>query len=499
MSGRYLTDSCRVLVLCATIFTLTQVKASEISSGGLEYIVESCDILELTAYGFEVKPLVSYSNPSFEVQEFFKDYYIVISQDPSCEATLKNLPCVSYIGPNPTVLVDADIEVPSPLGASDDSEQSAYTPNDPLFIYQWDRVLTGVDGAWLASRGVPDVVVAILDSGVDTSHVDLKENLIRGYDFLDGTYDVNDRNGHGTRVAGTIAAKIDNNEGIAGVAGNASIMPLKIVSDIGYAKRSDLVNAILYSVDNGARVISISLGFEGPEQAEKKAIEYAVNKGVIIVASAGNEGIPDTNHYPSSYPGVVSVGATTEEDERASFSDYGDGVDVYAPGKGVWQTLMGGGYGTGSGTSYAAPQVAGLAALLVSYHPDFTQSQVVDAILKGADTISTDVGHVLRMNARKATEAKSGSGVAFEVVNTPFRFQVSVIQRGCISISYDLPHSLDYTFTLFDGTGRRVVSNHELGAKNGTIKIETALSQGTYFWVFSTKDGMAKGKVIYLK
>lgn len=498
MSGRYLEDTCRVLVLCATIFSFNQVWA-DIAGVEREYIVKCSnpDILENT--GFAVKPLVSYPNPSAEVKRLFGDYYIVASQDPSSEKVLRSTPSISYVSLNQTVALNTDVEVSSPMGTSDETGQSAYTPNDPLYIYQWDKVITGVDAAWLVSRGGPDVVVAILDSGVDTSHVDLKENLIGGYNFLDGTRDVNDRNGHGTRVAGTVAAKIDNNEGIAGVAGNVSIMPLKVVSDIGYAKRSDLVNAILYSVDNGSRVISISLGFEGQEQAEKKAIEYAASKDVIVVASAGNDGIPDTNHYPSSYPEVISVGATTEEDERAGFSDYGPGVDIFAPAKSVWQTLMGGGYGTGSGTSYAAPQVAGLAALIVSCHPEFTQSQVVDAILKGADTISTDIGNVLRMNARNAVKSNPGTDIVSEVVDSAFGVYASPIQKGSISVRYDFHHSLDCTFALFDATGRMITSSYVINGNSGIVETGFDLPQGTYFWVFSTSEGVAKGKVIYLK
>ena len=216
--------------------------------------------------------------------------------------------------------------------------------------------------------------------------------------------------GHGTHVAGIAAARINNGIGIAGMAGGATIMPVKVFfpppNVIGTYE--DLIRAIVYATDNGARVINMSLGASSYSRGEEAAVDYAWDHGAVVVAAAGNTG-RETYHYPAAHPNAIAVAATTASDTRAGFSTYGDFVDVAAPGSSVFSTLMSGGYGNMSGTSMATPHVAGLAALLLSLNPQLTNTQVRELIETNADDLGASgwdkrFGHG-RINARKALAA----------------------------------------------------------------------------------------------
>jgi len=507
MLGRYLKDACRVTVLWTNLALATAAGAVTITSGAEQLIVRTSDSQELEAFVLSadaaVEPLISYPNPSQEVLERFGDYYVVTipehSGPASVLAALKAQPWVQTVEPNEVASLEPDLEFPQTLGALDEPEAEPYTPNDPLFSMQWDKTITQTTWAWSIATGSRDVVIAILDSGVDPDHADLEANLVDGYNFVDGNTDCTDDNGHGTRVAGAAAARIDNSKGIAGVAGNASIMPLKVVDAMGSVTRSDVVNAILYAVDNGAKVISMSVGFEGANSAEEDAVEYAWNKGLVLCASAGNDGRVAPEHYPSSYEHVISVGASTKEDTRADFSNYGSNVDVYAPGKSVWLTLPDGGYGTGSGTSFATPQVAGLAALVYSAHPEYTSREVWDAIIGGADTIATSEGTVLRINARKALDGNTPVEAVNETRPKASSVSVSSVQSGTLRFSYETPTSTTYTLRIFDAAGNQVYRKSGKALGSGQIACELALSNGTYFWHFASEQGVQTGKVVFVR
>ena len=216
--------------------------------------------------------------------------------------------------------------------------------------------------------------------------------------------------GHGTHVAGIAAARINNGIGVAGMAGGAKIMSVKVFfpppNVIGTYE--DLIRAIIYATDNGADVINMSLGASSYSRGEEMAVDYAWDHGAVVVAAAGNTG-RETYHYPAAHPNAIAVAATTASDSRAGFSTYGDFVDVAAPGSSVFSTLMGGGYGGMSGTSMATPHVAGLAALLFSLNPQLTNAQVRELIETNADDLGAAgwdklYGHG-RINARKALAA----------------------------------------------------------------------------------------------
>jgi len=322
------------------------------------------------------------------------------------------------------------------------------TPNDPFFSpYQYNLYNHGIvldigpdiqprtkadadikaRAAWDRTKGSPDVVIAILDTGVDMSHPELVNKVIStGRDFVNGDMDATDDNSHGTFVAGVAAAETDNDEGIAGVAWNCMVLPVKVMDAEGNGYYSDLIDGLTWAADNGAKVINLSLGGEEPDLALEEACRYAFEKNVVIVASSGNEGGPVA--YPAAYAEyVLAVSATDYEDAWASFSNSGPEVDVAAPGVYILgpvpEWYAGPGYlpyAFGSGTSAAAPHVAGMAALLLSVKPWLIPGDLMNVIRYTADDVNAasdpgrdDLIGYGRINMERAL-------VPYKLVNTRF-------------------------------------------------------------------------------
>lgn len=259
-------------------------------------------------------------------------------------------------------------------------------PNDPYFrYYQYGPQLIQAPSAWEVTQGTEDVLIAVVDTGVDLDHPDLSGKLLRGYDFVQRDSTPDDRNGHGTHVAGIAAALTNNRRGVAGIAPRVKILPVRVLDADGDGSLDQVANGIIYAANQGAKVMNLSLGAPYDAYTLRRAIEYAWSRGCIIVAAAGNDG-SNTPNYPAAYPSVISVASVDQNDRKSQFSNYGLSVDVAAPGSDILSTYHNGYYAYLSGTSMAAPHVAGLAGLLASQGR--TQSQINDAIRNTADPIA---------------------------------------------------------------------------------------------------------------
>lgn len=283
--------------------------------------------------------------------------------------------------------------VPGVVAAEPDAVVSAHRkPNDPYARKQWAIGKTGLSRAWDVTTGTAAVTVAVIDTGVAAAHPDLKGKVLAGVDVVHGDEDADDDHGHGTHVAGTVAAATNNRRGVSGVAWGAKVLPVKVLGANGSGTSCDVLVGMVEAVKRGAHVLNLSLGFASAcPVAYRLATEYATQQKVLVVASSGNDALQGgPTSAPANCAGVLGVGATDRYDLPASFSTFGAAVDVSAPGVDIVSTTVNPkkrtyGYGEGSGSSMAAPHVAGLAALLRSKHPDWTPQQISDVIVQTAD------------------------------------------------------------------------------------------------------------------
>jgi thermitase len=259
------------------------------------------------------------------------------------------------------------------------------TPNDTYFSDQWSLKKVQAPTAWDLGQSADSVEIAVIDTGVDNTHPDLDGKVINGHDYVDNDNDPMDLNGHGTHVAGVAAAVTNNQQGIAGMAPKAKIYAVRVLDENGEGTLDKVASGIVDAADHGAKVINLSLGSSQSAQTLKDAIDYAWNKGAVVVAAAGNDGTSAPT-YPAYYNQVLAVAATDNNDHKADFSNYGKWVDVAAPGVDITSTYVGGGYKTMSGTSMAAPHVSGLAALLAAKGLDNTQ--ILGAIQSTAEDVT---------------------------------------------------------------------------------------------------------------
>jgi subtilisin family serine protease len=263
----------------------------------------------------------------------------------------------------------------------------AQIPNDPHFPSEWHLARIQSPEAWSITTGSSVVEVAVIDSGV-YAHPDLTANLSPGWNFVQSNADTSDLLGHGTAVAGTIAAAGNNGFGVAGVTWNSRIMPLVVVDENELAAYSDIADAIQYAVDHGVRVINISIGGSLPSSTLQSAVDYAWKKGALIFASAMNNGASDP-YYPAACNHVMAVSATDGNDHLASFSNYGNWIAISAPGDSILTTTNGGGYAYWFGTSFASPIAAGVAALTLAINPSLTNVELVSILETTADHLGS--------------------------------------------------------------------------------------------------------------
>jgi len=395
-----------IVVLCATVAFLARDLPSHARGTGV-FLVAAEPAQSLSGVAPRVQAM------GYTVRRSLDDLHALEVSGPAASARrLAAVPGVRYAEPVARVT-------------------AADMPSDPLFGYEYPYLsVVGAPAAWDISTGSPNVIVAVVDTGVDVLHADLKPNIwvnpgevpnngadddnngcvddVNGCSFVSdsspGCHNVtngfvNDDIGHGTFVSGVIAAAA-NGTGIVGVARNVRIMPVKVLDCYGAGDTVATARGILYAAHNGARVINLSLGGVQDSQAVRDAVDEATNAGALVVAAAGNDGA-DAVSFPARLPRVLAVGAVSRAnpDQRAPFSNWGPEIGVVAVGQSVVGPLPAsrcdvilpclpeGPWATGDGTSFSAPQVSGLAALMFSLNPALTPARIVDIIENSATAL----------------------------------------------------------------------------------------------------------------
>ncbi|GAB4543480.1 MAG: hypothetical protein Kow0063_36700 [Anaerolineae bacterium] len=382
--------------------------ADGIIATGMDFIDRLNQFFQVRAFEPLIEPLARAAGESIEtlgIQRPSLAGFYVLSFDPQYDpsevaSAYEDDPNVIYAEPN--YLAYVSDQPLAPL---------AFTPNDPYFAFQWHMPQIQAPQAWDVSTG-QDVLIAVLDTGIAYEDFggfrrapDLGNTRFEpGYDFINNDPHANDDEGHGTHVAGTIAQSTNNGQGVAGVAFNARLMPVKVLDSRGQGSHDAIAQGIVYATDRGARIINMSLSGRTGSSTLAEAINYAASKGVLVVAAAGNSG--GAVEYPAAYESVLAVGAVGYDRSRVDYSNFGSQLDLVAPGGDTDADLNGDGYPDGilqetfrgdptrfsfyfyEGTSMAAPHVSGVAALLFARNPAATASQVRQAM----ETTALDLG-----------------------------------------------------------------------------------------------------------
>ncbi len=399
---------------------------------------------------------------------------------------------------------------------------AAWVPNDPAYINgsQWGFNKIGLQQAWDLTRGSSTVKVAILDTGVDLNHSDLSGQLLAGYNALNGG-SAQDDNGHGTHVAGIVAAVTNNGIGVAGVAGGVKLIPVKVLGADGNGTMEDVAAGIRWAADTGAQVMVISFNAGSGSRVLEDAINYAAGRGVLMVAGTGDDYAGPVG-YPASYDPVIGVAATNQKDLPADFANIGPGVDLAAPGVGIYSTLWSGRstYGSLSGTSLAAAHVAGLAALIFSVHPDWTSEQVLARLQEtardfGAPGWDAEYGYG-RIYAYRAVSGQIPSGDGWEnndnypsaplitegaAINPKITssndidwFKLNLIStRVRLILNLQPPAGLDMAIKVYDANQNLLATVNDAGPGGAESKIinQIFLAGNYYLKVYETGGGSA--------
>mgnify|MGYP001162846211 FL=1 len=354
------------------------------------------------------------------------------------------------------------------------------TPNDPFYSNQWNhnnygQVSNGnpdadidTDEAWDVSIGSDNIIIAILDSGVDLDHPDYVDKITNGYDFANNDTNADDDNGHGTACAGIAAATGNNGIGISGICWNCKIMPVKVMGDEGTGQDTDIAQGVIWASDNGAHVVSMSLGGGMYNSYFEDAIDYATNNGTTVIAATGNDDF-GTISYPARYDNCIAVGAMSPCNERKNSdscdgenfwgSNYGIGIDLLAPGVKIPATSIGGGYTTQfNGTSSACPHAAGVAGLIYSVMSNVTPEEVRTIMQIQSDDIGA-IGYDLETGFGRLNASKS----IRNLLETPDL----VLSDSNIDFVIEQESSSDYLF---------IVGNA------GNVDLEFTINQDGYSW-----------------
>jgi len=395
---------------------------------------------------------------------------------------IENMPEVEFVQPN--YVYTLDMSVNDPHAATD----------------QWYLNTIGAYRAWDFTMGSASVRVGIIDTGIDLGHPEFSGRIHAQYNAADNNSDVSDNNGHGTHVAGIIAANANNATGIAGIAPGVKLIVVDVFGEASYASTVSIARGIDYAASQGANVINISLGCYLDDAILRMAIDNAA-RNVVVVASGGNNST-NNMHYPSDYDNSIAVTATTSADTIAAYSNFGAQKDISAPGSGIFSTYLNNGYRTMSGTSMAAPVVSAVAALVLSANPSLSVSQVKDilyntAVDLGAPGKDDYYGHG-RVNAYAAVAVASGgtpvpkeepvneeqppllvSSVA--VTSSSDTVRVSdAIQMGTI-INPSGADNKAVTWSVVGGTGSATIDSSGVlrAISEGTVMVQATAVDGT--------------------
>lgn len=330
----------------------------------------------------------------------------------SAQAQMSSLsrdPSIEYVEPNGIISLNLPREQDATPPAA--PTPAAY-PDDPMFAQQYSHKVSNSQAGWNIQKGSENVVLAIVDTGVDVTHPDLAAKMLKGWNVVDNSDTMADPQGHGTHCAGIAAALTNNKTGVAGVAPNVKILPVRVLDDNGSGTYADVANGILWAADHGAHVISMSLGGPSSSKVIEDAVKHAISKDALLVAAMGNDG-NGSKSYPAAIDGVMAIGSSDKNDKKSSFSQFGKWHSVIAPGSGILSTfpthasgMPGTNYGSISGTSMATPFVAGLAALVRSQYPQLKRAEVKAHIEATSDDLG-DKGYDIyygfgRINVGKA-------------------------------------------------------------------------------------------------
>lgn len=293
------------------------------------------------------------------------------------------------LGHNPQLIVESLIKNEADaieFAEPDYIVEPSLLPNDPWFAnWQKDKQQMNAPGAWDKTSGLPEIILAVADTGVNCSHEDLAGKCVEGWNFYQNNSDTADVHGHGTAVAGVAAAVGNNSLGVAGMTWQTKIMPLRVSAASGTATYSAIASAIIYAADHGAKVVNNSYQTGGSSTVQRAA-RYLEGKGGLLVVSEGNYG-SDTGY--ANDPNIISVSAVDSYDVRYSWSSFGRDVDIAAPGCTGATTLMNGGYGSFCGTSNAAPEIAGVLMLIWSANMSLAPNEVRDILFRSAYDLGT--------------------------------------------------------------------------------------------------------------
>jgi subtilisin family serine protease len=379
-------------------------------------------------------------------------------------------------------------------------------PNDQYYnpSTMWGLFQVQAEGAWAYSTGNSNVVVAVTDNAIHTAHPDLVNKMLPGYNTAENIANPNPCGGnngfHGTHVSGTVAAETNNGIGVASIGWNVSILPVAIgrCSDGALTGGFD---GIIWSADNGADVINMSWGGGGSSQYGQNVCNYAWNQGCILIAAAGNSN-SSQQFYPAAYNNVVSVAATNQNDQKASFSQYGTWINISAPGVQIASTDQNNGYQYSQGTSMASPLVAGFMGLMKSFSPNATNTDLINCLYSGADNINAQNPNFIgqlgagRMNAQQSMACAQQFNVSLDagisaiaqpqgqICDNTFQPQVQLTNFGAnnltsVTINYNWngnPNTFSWTGNL--STGQSTIVN--LPAQTGI--------NGTYTFTASTSN-----------